>query len=118
MGVVRTKVTRKGLKPGKTDWARLDAMSEAQIRRAARSDPDALPLSPKELSEMERVPDIRALRKRLGVSQTELARRFHLSVATVRDWEQGRYEPDQSSRTLLRLIERIPREVEKALEAR
>jgi putative transcriptional regulator len=117
MGVVTSKLNPKNPKGGKTDWTRVDALSDAEIRRAAKADPDAPLLSKKELSEMERVPDVRSIRKRLGLSQAQFARRFHLSVATVRDWEQGRFEPDQASKTLLRLIERIPRQVEKALSS-
>jgi uncharacterized protein (DUF4415 family) len=29
---------------GQTDWARVDALTDRQIRRAARSDPDAAPI--------------------------------------------------------------------------
>ena len=38
-----------------------------------------------------------------------------IELKTIQDWEQGRFEPDQASRTLLRLIERIPAAIEKAL---
>jgi putative transcriptional regulator len=49
------------------------------------------------------------------LTQEELCERFGLSLATLRDWEQGRTEPDHASRTLLKLIARIPRQVEQAL---
>ncbi len=117
MGVVRSKLNPKNQKRGKTDWARVDALSEEEVTRVARSDPDAHPLSRKQLEELERIPDVRAIRRRLGLSQAKFARRFRLSVATLRDWEQGRYEPDRASRTLLQLIQKIPKQVELALIA-
>lgn len=40
------------------------------------------------------LPDVRAIRTRLKLTQPALARRFGLPVGTVRDWEQGRTVPD------------------------
>ena len=53
-----TRVTVKNGKAprGRTDWAKLDAMSERELRAAALSDPDAKPLTAKQLSRMRRVP--------------------------------------------------------------
>ena len=62
-----------------------------------------------------RTPGVRILRVVLDLTQEEFAKRFGLSLATVRDWEQARSEPDQASKTLLTLIQRIPDEVEQAL---
>lgn len=43
--------------------------------------------------------------------------RYNLSVARVRDWEQGRSQPDGAVRAYLREIEREPQAVERALSA-
>jgi putative transcriptional regulator len=51
----------------------------------------------------------------LGLTQEEFARAYGIPVATLRDWEQGRRRPDQASKTLLKLIERMPYEVREAL---
>ena len=59
--------------------------------------------------------DVRVIRKRLGLSQSEFARRFGFGLATVRDWEQGRYQPDQAARSYLLVIEREPEIIERAL---
>ncbi len=115
MSTVRKKLDPKSPKRGKTDFSKLDALSDDEIERRALSDPDAEPLSEEELAEMERVPDVKAIRERLDLSQAEFSKRFRLSLRTVQDWEQGRFEPDQASRTLLRLIEKIPHAVEEAL---
>jgi putative transcriptional regulator len=65
-----------------------------------------------------RVPDqvdVRAIRERLQLSQAEFAFRFGFSLGCVKNWEQGRRFPDGSARVFLRVIEREPEAVEKAL---
>ena len=65
-----------------------------------------------------RVPDhidVRAIRERLGVSQAEFAIRFGFSLASLRNWEQGRRFPDGPARTLLKVIEVDPEAVESAV---
>jgi putative transcriptional regulator len=49
---------------------------------------------------VETVPeiDVRALRRRLGLSRDQFARRFRFPARTVQEWEQGRRRPDQSAR--------------------
>ena len=114
-----TRVTLDPANPprGKTDWRRVDALSDDEIERAARSDPDAPPLGDEELAQLQRVVDVKELRRRLRMSQERFARSFDLSVGTVRDWEQGRSVPDRPARVLLRLIERNPEIVVETLQA-
>jgi putative transcriptional regulator len=98
------------------DWAQIDAMSDEEVEARARSDPDALPLSGEQLARMRRaVPDVRRLRRRLGLTQEEFARIFHLPVGTLRDWEQGRKAPDAPARALLRIIAREPEAARRAM---
>jgi putative transcriptional regulator len=52
--------------------------------------------------------DVAAIRKRLRLSQADFAQKFGLAIATLRDWEQGRRNPDRTARTLLRVIDRKP----------
>jgi len=59
--------------------------------------------------------DVAAIRKRLKLSQGKFAERFHLSAATIRDWEQKRRNPDRIAANLLRVIEHAPETVERAL---
>ena len=53
-------------------------------------------------------PDIKKIREKLGVSQTEFAIRFGLELDTLQNWEQGRNQPDPAARLLLKVIELHP----------
>ncbi len=90
-----TKFKLNPKKPPKTDWRAFDAMTEEQRHRAAVSDPDAPPATEAQLARARRVPTVRALRKKLNLTQEEFAARFHLPLGTVRDWEQGAHRPDK-----------------------
>ena len=98
--------------------ARLDAMTEEEIHAAALADPDNPPLTEEELARFERVPNVKAIRERLRLSQKQFADIFGLSLSVVRDWEQRRFIPDQAARTLLKVIDRNPEAVKQALAKR
>lgn len=96
----------------------LRPMTEEQIEAAARSDPDNPPLTESRLKQLKLVPRVRTLRRALGLTQEEFAARFHIPIGTLRDWEQGRTEPDQPARAYLKVIARDPEGVRRALVAR
>ena len=109
-----TKKTAKP-EPRQHDWSALDAMTEEEKHAAAISDPDAQPLTEEDFKRMKRVPRAKTLRRALGLSQEEFATRFHIPIGTLRDWEQGRAEPDQAARAYLKVIATAPDVVRKAL---
>jgi len=113
-----TKTTRKQAKPSKTDWSRFDSMSGAQRHQAALNDSDARPLTEQDLSRMKRTPQAKIIRRALGLSQEDFAARYHIPLGTLRDWEQGRVEPDQAARAYLKVIAREPDKVREALKPR
>lgn len=94
------------------------AMSDAEIEAAALADPDAQPLTPEQLTRLRPVSKVKALRRTLRMTQEEFAGRFGLSLATLRDWEQGRSQPDQAASTYLDVIARAPDAVMHALGTR
>ena len=47
---------------------------------------------------------VRQARRVLGLSQTEFAERIGTPVATLRDWEQGRFPPPGAAAKLLQLL--------------
>jgi putative transcriptional regulator len=80
-------------------------------------DPDTVVPTEKDLKQFRRTSLARRIRLKLGLSQPEFAKRFGIPIGTLRDWEQHRAEPDQAAQTLLRVIEALPGEVRKVIEA-
>ncbi len=102
--------------PSKQDWQHFDSMTEAERHAAALSDPDAQPITPDNVRRMKRTPQVRVIRRALGLSQEEFAARFHIPLGTLRDWEQSRKEPDAAARAYLTVIARNPKAVSDALQ--
>ena len=114
--------SRAELPRGRVDMARLRATTDEEIDRQIAEDPDLAPIV-EDMSGWRRVynpplPDVRAIRERLGLSQSAFATRFSLSLRTIQQWEQGRAVPDRPARILLQVIAHAPRVVEEAIAAR
>jgi putative transcriptional regulator len=98
-------------RPGIPRW------TDQQIKAAALSDPDNPPLTEGRMKRLKPVPRVRVVRRALGLTQEEFAARFHIPLGTLRDWEQGRAEPDQPTRAYLKVIARDPEGVRLALQS-
>jgi putative transcriptional regulator len=109
--------TTKKTGESERDWSRFDAMTADERHAAAASDPDARPLGPDDFKRMKRTPQVKIIRRALGLTQEQFAARFHIPLGTLRDWEQGAAQPDQSARAYLTVIARDPEAVRKALDA-
>jgi putative transcriptional regulator len=59
--------------------------------------------------------DVKAVRRRLGKSQSQFARMIGVSVATLQNWEQGRRRPEGPARALLKVAAANPEAVAAAL---
>ena len=59
--------------------------------------------------------DVKAIRRRLGMTQDEFARTFGFTLHAVRNWEQGKRTPAGAARVLLMVIAREPAAVVRAL---
>lgn len=59
--------------------------------------------------------DVKAIRSASNMTQDAFARSFHLPIGTIRDWEQGRRQPDSGSRVLLKMIEADATAVERIM---
>jgi putative transcriptional regulator len=94
----------------------LPGRSDAEIEAAALTDPDNPPRTPERDKKLKRVPQVRVMRNALGLTQEEFAARFHIPLGTLRDWEQGKSEPDTCARAYLKVIARNPKAVTEALE--
>ena len=83
---------------GRIDPARVDATTEAEIAAQEQED--------EAMQDMARY--ARRVRRRLGLSQTELARRIDVPHETIRNWEQGKRCPTGAARALLRILDKAP----------
>jgi putative transcriptional regulator len=52
--------------------------------------------------------DVKAIREKTGLSQSSFANRFGLSVYALRNWEQGKRQPDPAARAYLKVVEKAP----------
>jgi putative transcriptional regulator len=59
--------------------------------------------------------DVRAVRKKTGLTQEEFAVVYGFTADAVQDWEQHRRTPDRSTRAYLIVIEKNPLQVQKSL---
>ena len=106
------KTSRKASpKYSKAGASILKSLNEA-VRWAAGEDVPGVKVS------YVRVPnklDVKAIRSRLGMSQTKFASSFGFSASTLRNWEQGTRKPETTARILLTIIERAPAIVQRVL---
>jgi putative transcriptional regulator len=70
-------------------------MTDKEVHEAALQDPNARPMTEEEFARAKRVPRIKTLRRALGLTQEEFAAHYRIPLGTLRDWEQGRSEPDR-----------------------
>ena len=99
----------------RTDWARVDAMTEEEVEANAFADPDGAPETEAEIAALWGPSFLRETRANLKLTQAEFSESFQIPLGTLRDWERGASVPDASARTLLRVIAREPEAVLRAL---
>jgi putative transcriptional regulator len=59
--------------------------------------------------------NVKKIRTRLGLSQESFAQTYGFALSAVRDWEQGRRQPERSARILLKIVEKEPEAITRAL---
>ena len=59
--------------------------------------------------------DVKAIRTRQGLTQADFAQRYGFALNSIRNWEQGRRQPEGPARLLLLVIDREPEAVQRAL---
>lgn len=101
----RTRVTidpddPRSLPEGQVDYAVLDATTERDIAAQQREDDDEA------MQDAARY--ARRVRRRLGLTQREFARRIDVPHETIRNWEQGKRCPTGAARALLRILDKAP----------
>jgi putative transcriptional regulator len=63
------------------------------------------------------VPNVRAIREALGLSQAAFVSAYHIPLATLKGWEQGRRHPDATASAYLNVIAKMPDEARDVLKA-
>jgi putative transcriptional regulator len=82
------------------------------------TDRDAKPMTEADWAAAPRVPRVTIIRRALKLSQEEFAERYQVPIGTLRDWEQGRKEPDAAAKAYLKVIASDPEAVRQALAKR
>jgi putative transcriptional regulator len=103
MKTVRMKIDPGQLTPskvGRIDKRRVDATSESEVAEHKLIDESE--------ANMDAAKFARRVRKRLGFSQAEFADRIHVSLDTIRNWEQGKRVPTGAAKALLQVLDRAP----------
>ncbi len=108
----RKTLDQANAEKGYFDAAKFDSFSDADIERMIAEDPDQAP--PTET--LRPLLDIGDIRRKLGLTQQQLARKLCVPIATIRDWEQGANRTDPAMQTLLRILDRIPEPALQALD--
>jgi putative transcriptional regulator len=116
MAIVRKNLDELRTERRTIDRAKIAATTDDDIRRQAiedGEDPDA----DASLEELELVIPVHVVRRKLGMSQAQFAKAFHIPVGTIRNWEQNRVKPDPAARALLTILYRQPEAALKAFQA-
>jgi putative transcriptional regulator len=103
MGTTRIRIDPsdpRTLPVGRVDYAVLDATTEQDIARQRRED-DA-----EAMQDMARF--ARRVRRRLGLTQVDLARCISVPNETIRNWELGKRSPTGPERALLKIMDEAP----------
>jgi putative transcriptional regulator len=100
MGAYNTDSTDGVAPAGRIDAARVDATTEADIKRHMQGD---------ELAALSDAGDYtRRIRRRLGLTQVQLAAKLDVPIDTLRNWEQGKRYPTGPAKALLKILDRAP----------
>lgn len=90
----------RSLTMGRVDYTVLDGTTERDLALQQQHDDGEA------MRDMARY--ARRVRKRLGLTQLEFARRIDVPQETIRNWEQGKRCPTGAARTLLRVLDKAP----------
>lgn len=88
------------LPEGRIDLAVVDGTTEAEISMQQQED------EAEAMQDMARY--ARRVRRRLGLTQVEFARRIDVPCETIRNWEQGKRSPTGPAKALLRVLDNAP----------
>ena len=100
------------------NWEAFRALTDDEVVARALRDPDNRPITSEDRKRMKPRPRAYIIRRALRMTQEEFSEAFRIPIGTLRDWEQGRTEPDQANRAYLKVIAVDPEFVKRALALR
>lgn len=104
MAVVRKTLEEIRAAAPKIDRAKMGATTEADIARYAAADGS----ESDDTANFEPTVLVQSVRRQLGMTQAAFAEALRIPLATLRNWEQGRVQPDPAARSLLLIVSRNP----------
>jgi putative transcriptional regulator len=110
-------ITRKTLEQAKAekgyfDKEKFDSFTDADIERMIDEDPDLAPRT----ETLQPLLEARIIRRKLGLTQPQFAKKLGVPVATVRVWERAETPVDPVLQALLRILDRMPKSALRALD--
>lgn len=93
---------------GRIDTKKVDATRDSDISRQILEDDAA--------SMLDAAKYARRVRKKLGLSQSELSKRIEVPLDTIRNWEQGKRCPTGAAKSLLKILDNAPEMALRALD--
>jgi putative transcriptional regulator len=111
--------TRKTLEQAKAekgyfDKEKFDSFTDADIERMIDEDPDLAPRT----ETLRPLLEARNIRRKLGLTQSQFAKKLGVPVVTIRAWERDETPPDPVLQALLRILDRMPKSALRALDQR
>ena len=110
--IVRKTLEQAKAEGGRFDREKFDSFTDADIERMIDEDPDLAPRT----ETLQPYFDARDIRKNLGLTQQQFAKKLGVPVATIRGWERDGTPADPVLQALLRILDRIPEEALRALD--
>jgi putative transcriptional regulator len=110
--VTRKTLAQAEVEKGYLDPEKFDSLSDAEIDRLTAEDPDLAP--PTET--LQPLLEVREVRRKLGLTQQQFARKLTISLARLREWERDPDRAGPALQALLRILDRIPESALRALD--
>lgn len=110
--ITRKTLEQANAEKGYFDAEKFDSLGDADIERMIAEDPDLAPPT----ESLPPLLDALDIRRKLGLTQPQLARKLCISVATLRGWERGSSRADPALQALLRILDKIPESALRALD--
>lgn len=110
--IVRKTLEQVKAEGGRFDKEKFDSFTDADIERMIDEDPDLAPRTETLVPLLEACD----VRRKLGLTQAQFAKKLSVPVATVRTWERDETPVDPVLQALLRILDRMPKSALRALD--